>query len=156
MRASKLALTLASAFSFGVAALHVFLAFAGRDWNRYFGAPPEVLTMCEHRPAAFACMTLSMALLFAVWAVYAAAAAGFCRQPPLLFAGLVTIGSIYLLRGLFVLPQLLSARGVRSEAAHEIVFSAASLCAGLLYLYGTTGVRRRRKAADKHAQALSR
>jgi hypothetical protein len=135
--AGRRLLLIAAAASFLVAALHVVIPVAGPSWYRYFGAPSlaaEVERGAAFRPAA---MTLTFAAIFALWGLYAAAGAGYGRRPPLLRAGLLTIGVVYALRGLFFIPQTLGLLAGRSGPSHLLLFSVVSLAIGVCYLVGT-------------------
>ena len=84
-----------------------------------------------------AVLTSFITLAFAVWGLYAFSGAGLIRRLPFLRLGLVLIASIFILRGLGVLPQLYwlltSSRPV--EVRH-IVFSLVSLTVGVFYALG--------------------
>ena len=129
-------LLIASAGSFLIAALHVAIPVMGPSWYRYFGAPSlavEVERGSAFRPAA---MTLTFAAIFALWGLYALAATGHTRRPPFLRPALIAIGLVYVLRGLFIVPQLLVLAAGRTQPIHMLVFSAVSFVLGLCYLEG--------------------
>lgn len=84
-----------------------------------------------------ATVSLGIAVLLALWGAYALAALG--KLPPLPFMrpALFAIAAIYLARGMFLLPQFLG-HNIFSSAyavgAGDLVFSAAVLAAGAIYL----------------------
>jgi hypothetical protein len=91
-----------------------------------------------------AAVTLAVAAVFAVFALYGFSGAGDVRRLPLLRAGLLAIGGIFLLRGLAFVPQLLQAAGGQStEPPRQLVFSGTSLAVGLAYLSGAVRAWRR-------------
>ncbi len=132
-------LPLAGWLSVVVAVLHVVIIFLGPPAYRYFGAGEEMARQAEEGSLAPAAMTLAVAAVFVVFALYAFAGAGLLRRrPPLLRTGLVAIATIYILRGLALLPEM--AQYVRDSGTvmpRQLAFSAVSLTIGLLYLVGT-------------------
>ena len=129
-------LVIAGFLSLGVALLHVVMAFTPR-LARYFGAPERLLSAGR---VPFALVTLLAAAVFALWGLYGLSGAGWLEPLPLLRPALVAIGAIYLFRGAFILPQLLTVPRlvtfkVPTERQH-ILSSAASLTIGIAYLVG--------------------
>jgi hypothetical protein len=128
----------AGVLSAGIALLHVIIIFAGAPAYRYFGAGEEMARQAEAGSSVPGLLTAVVALFFAIFALYALAASLSLPKPPLLRTGLITIGVIYTLRGLFLvsqLPQYMSNEPL--VAFKDLVFSAVSLLIGLLYLIGT-------------------
>ena len=80
-------------------------------------------------------MTVAIAVVLAIWAAYAFSAAGLIGKLPLLRTGLITIATIYLLRGLVLFPALVKAPYPRSD--FDIWSSAIVLVYGLTYAVGT-------------------
>ena len=133
----RVPLLLAASASALIALLHILIPFLGPEAYRFFGAP-ALATAAERgsvvRPAA---MTFAFAIIFAIWALLAASAAGLVRRLPLLRTGLVAIAVVYLLRGLlFLTPQLLLLLAGKHQAPQAVAFSAAALLIGLCYLTG--------------------
>jgi hypothetical protein len=127
------ALTVAGDCSLFLALLHVAFVFAPASVLRFFGAPAWVLS---GGPKAIGA-TLVVALGLGLFAAYAFSGAGRIRPLPLLWIGIWTIGAIYTLRGLLLLPQIVIAlRQPASVAPRFLVFSLVSLVLGLLYLSG--------------------
>lgn len=131
---AKLAMIVAGVLSFLVAILHLAIVFAGASWYRFFGAGEEMAIMAEQGSWIPAIVTLGIALVFAIWAAYAFSAVGLLAKLPFQKIALVTIATIYTLRGLGVLVFF-----IRPELAtsFNIWSSLVSLLIGLLYAYGT-------------------
>jgi hypothetical protein len=122
----------------GVAALHVGIVVAGPAAYRYFGAGERLAAPAAAGSPVPALITLGMTAVFAIMGLYALAGAGFLPRLPLLRAGLVLIGAVYTLRGLFLpleIRRMLLAPG--ALPVRMLVFSAVSLTIGLLVLAGT-------------------
>lgn len=138
MGRERMILTLAGWLSAAVAALHIVIIFFGAPAYRYFGAGEDMARQAEAGSILPAAMTLFIAVVFAVFALYAFAGAGRLRRLPLLRTGLVVIAAIYTLRGLGLIPELMQfAQGSATVMPRQLVFSAVSLTIGLLYLAGT-------------------
>ena len=101
-------------------------------------APGQVLTLSEMaKQSSSLIMILSfvIALIFAIWAIYAFSGAGWLRPLPLLRTGLVVIGIIYILRSLFM-PSEINMVLNEGYPFRFVLYSALSFVAGLLYLLG--------------------
>jgi len=129
-------LALAGWLSVAVAALHVVIVVFGARAYRYFGAGEDMARQAEAGSLVPAAMTLAIAAVFAVFALYAFAGAGRFRRLPLLRTGLVAISAIYLVRGLSLLPELAKYDSGAVLPRH-LAFSFTSLVIGLLYVTGT-------------------
>ena len=128
--------------SAAVAALHVVIVFLGAPAYRYFGAGEDMARQAEAGSFVPAAMTLAIAAVFTIFALYAFSGAGQFRRLPLLRTGLVVISAIYLVRGLLLLSELAGyAQGAGVRPRH-MAFSFTSLVIGLLYLAGTALVWR--------------
>lgn len=79
--------------------------------------------------------SVAIALIFAIWAIYAFSGAGLIGPLPLLRAALIAIGVIYVLRALF-LPTEMRMVLQQGYPFRFVVFSSISLLAGLLHLIG--------------------
>jgi hypothetical protein len=79
--------------------------------------------------------SIVLALIFAIWGIYAFSGAGLITRLPLLRASLIAIAVIYILRSLF-LPTEINMVVNQGYPFRFVVFSAVSLVAGLLYLIG--------------------
>ncbi|MGV8039260.1 MAG: hypothetical protein AB2L07_04030 [Thermoanaerobaculaceae bacterium] len=129
-------LLLAAGCSFFVSALHLAIAAAGPGWYRYFGAPSLADQVERGSALVPTAMTLAIACVFVVWGVYGLSGAGWVRRLPLLRSALVAIGTVYVLRGAFLLPDLLGLWRGAEVPPRLLAFSAFSLVSGVLYLRG--------------------
>ncbi len=136
-------LAVGGALSSAVALLHFVIIFVGAPAYRYFGAGERMARQAERGAIFPAVITLALTLIFALWAAYAFSGAGFIPRLPLLRTALVTIGFVYTLRGLALIPQvwfLVQSGG--DILPRHLFFSAVFLLIGLAYLLGTQQVWR--------------
>lgn len=131
-------LFLAGCGSAAVALLHIAVIVIGPAAYRYFGAP-DLAPLAERGSPAPALVTSALVVVFAVWALYAFSGAGLVRPLPLLRPALLGIGSIYTLRGLLFIPEVVYIVMGKHLAPRMAVFSAVSLAIGILYLVGSWG-----------------
>ena len=89
--------------SLAASALHLAVMAGGADWYRFFGAGEAMARAAERGSPMPTLLTLSIALVLAVWAIYAFAGADVMRRLPFMPGALVAISAAYLLRGAFVL-----------------------------------------------------
>jgi hypothetical protein len=129
----KVWLKIAAGLSFSMAACQVVISV----WPaaaEYFQAPPGLL---NDRVRLFV-VGGTAALIPVLFGVYALSGAGVIRRLPLLRTVLVAVGSLFLLRGLFIILTFLVVLGVRqgplflAGVATHLVF----LSAGIVYLGG--------------------
>ena len=130
-------LVIAGSLGLAVALLHAIIAFSPA-MCRTFGAPESFIA---RGPGVVTVVTLLLAAMFATWGLYGFSGAGWLPRLPFLAPALVGIGSTFTARGLMLFLQLLVRAGVvRSSAPasrRDVVFSAASLVIGIVYLAGT-------------------
>ena len=117
------------------ALLHIGVILGGPDWYRFFGAGEEMAKMAEQGMLYPTILTSGIVLVLAIWSYYAFAGAGRVKKPPLLRIGLITISTIYLLRGLGLLPLLIFKPDLIDSFA--IWSSLIVLTYGLFYSVGT-------------------
>lgn len=117
------------------AAMHVGIIIGGPDWYRFFGAGEAMAQAAEKGRPMPALITLGIATMLAIWAIYAFSGAGVIPRLPLLRTGLVVISAIYLLRALAVVPLLLIP--TQQSPAFWLWSSAIVLIYGLSYAIGT-------------------
>lgn len=138
MRQRERVLVLAGWLSIAIAVLHVAIVFFGAPAYRYFGAGEDMARQSEAGSLVPAVLTLVIAAVFGVFALYAFAGAGRFRRLPLLRIGLAAISAIYLVRGLSLFPELAKyAQDSGAVPPRYLAFSLTSLVVGLLYLAGT-------------------
>ncbi|AXK70944.1 hypothetical protein DWG18_00650 [Lysobacter sp. TY2-98] len=133
-------LVLAAALSALAAVLHVAVIAGGPDWYRFFGAGERMARLAEARSPVPTVVTLGIALVLAVWATYAASAAGLIRPLPLTAAALVAITGVYVLRGLAVLP---AAAMPALRTPFNLWSSAICLAIGVVHAVGLWQVWKR-------------
>ncbi|MBU2512517.1 hypothetical protein KJ966_14370 [bacterium] len=132
-------LILGGLISLSIAFLHIILIFFGAPAYRYFGAGETMAIMAESGSPVPALLTLMIAGVFMIFALYAFSGAKILKPLPLLRPILFTIGLIFSLRGLllFYSLYLLWISPLPTEAIKHILFSLVSLGTGILYLSGT-------------------
>lgn len=94
--------------SFLAATLHLAVIAGGPDWYRYFGAGEEMALAAERGAVMPALVTFGIAVILALWGLYAFSGAGLVRRIPLLRPALVGITTIYLARGLLIVPLVIA------------------------------------------------
>jgi hypothetical protein len=124
-----------------ISLLHVVLALKP-ELFRSFG-PGEGSTLAQRAAEGSKGTTIAtvvLALIFALWAAYAFSGARLIGALPLLRAGLIAIGVIYIIRSLFVVSEIEMVLSI-GYPFRFVVFSTISLVAGLLYLIGGLALR---------------
>lgn len=116
------------------ALLHLAVIVGGPDWYRFFGAGEDMARMAERGLWQPALMTLGIAAVLSIWALYAFAGAGRFPKLPLMRTALVLISGIYLARGLLIIPILISPV---ARTPFNIWSSLTVLVYGLVYAVGT-------------------
>ena len=99
-------LLLAGSMSAAASLLHLGVIAGGPAWYRFFGAGEGMARMAERGDPTAALITVGIAGVLAVWAAYAFSGAGLIPRLPLLRTGLIVISTIYLLRGLVLIPAI--------------------------------------------------
>lgn len=137
-------LVVGAALSAVAAVLHLCVIAGGAPWYRFFGAGEEMARAAEAGRLFPAVVTFAIALVLALWAVYALSGAGAIRQLPWTKPALMAITSVYLARGLAVVPLL---TWMRSESTPFLVWSSViCLGYGLVHLVGLMQVWSRLEA----------
>lgn len=103
-------LVTAAGLSILTAALHLGIILFGAPWYRFFGAGRRMVRMAEAGDWRTAAITLCIALVLAIWALYGLSGAGVLPRLPLLKLSLCLITAAYLGRGLIIVPISLFAR----------------------------------------------
>ena len=117
------------------ALLHIATIIGGASWYRFFGAGERMAIMAEQGAWQPTAVTLIITVILFIWAFYAFSGAGLIRTLPLLKVVLITIASIYIIRGLALLPALFF---IPDKVNNFLVWSSLiSLIFGLCYAIGT-------------------
>jgi hypothetical protein len=129
----RLWLKVAAGLSFSMAACQTVISV----WPaaaEYFQAPPSLL---DDRVRLFV-VGGTAALIPVLFGLYALSGAGVIRRLPLLRTALVGVGSLFLLRGLFIILTFLKALGVLQGQASlpGVASHAVFLSTGIVYLGG--------------------
>ncbi len=128
-------LVVAGGLSATAALLHLAVIAGGPDWYRFFGAGEGMARAAEQGLPQPALITLGIAAVLAVWAAYAFSGAGLIFRLPLVRTALVAITTVYLLRGLILVPLLLLRPHVVD--AFTVWSSLIVLAYGVAYAVGT-------------------
>jgi hypothetical protein len=115
--------------------LHLAIIAGGPAWYRLFGAGEGLAQMAERGDYYPALLAVAIAAMLFLWSAYAFSGAGLIPRLPLLRTGLCVISAIYLLRGLAILPLLVT----RPDLAGAFAWwsSAIVLLFGTAYAIGT-------------------
>jgi len=115
--------------------MHIAIIIGGPDWYRAFGAGERMAQAAARGAIMPTLVTLGIASILAIWALYAFSGAGLIRRLPLLRTGLVVITAIYLARGLALFPALI----FRPDLVDGFIFwsSLVVLAYGATYAIGT-------------------
>jgi hypothetical protein len=126
-----------------IAIFHVILVLRPELYAYVAPGQGDVLSqMAEQGSTLTTIATITLAIIFAIWAIYAFSGAGLLPQQPLLRPLLIAIAVIYILRGLFLLTEIKMVLE-QGYALRFVLFSSLSLVTGLLYLVGTLGLPRK-------------
>ena len=149
-RSGDRALVLGGAFTGVASLLHVAIIIGGADWYRFFGAGERMARLAERGSAYPAVITAFIAVVLAVWSLYALSGAGLIPRLPLLRIALFVIAAIYLMRGIFGLPYVLLiddpySHQLRVRMTFMILSSAICIGLGLCYAIGAKYIQERSK-----------
>ena len=139
INSGKRYLIAAGSASAAIGVLHLVCIVIGGPAYRYFGAGERLAQRAEAGSLQPAAMTLVFAVAFFVLAAYGFSGAGVMRRLPLLRTALVASAVVYLLRGLFVISEVVALTGGRAIPPRFVVFSLVSLAVGIFYALGTIG-----------------
>jgi hypothetical protein len=126
-------LILASLINFAIAGLHIYIITQGAPAYRTFGAGEQMAQAAEKGSSIPALVTFGIAFVFFIWGLYALAGARVIPELPWTRAILITIATIYVLRGAGVV--LVPMFGIKLNS-FLIITSLVSLTAGLLHAAG--------------------
>lgn len=141
----ELLLKIGGSLNIAIALLHLVIIGVGAPAYRYFGAGERMAAWAQAGSPVPAAITVGLALLFAVFGLYAFSAANAFRRLPFLIPALLCIGGVYTLRGILVVPAVLHPSP--EVPVERLVFSVVALVVGSLYLVGTRMVWARLKGA---------
>src|SRR5687767_2094245 len=122
--------------SLAIALLHIAIIFAGPGAYLFFGAGREMADADAAGSWIPDLLTLSVAVVFLVFALYGFSGAGMIRRLPLLKTGLIVIASVYTLRGLGILGDLMNYFQLDHYPFRNIIFSSFALLTGINYTAG--------------------
>ncbi|MFW5498055.1 MULTISPECIES: hypothetical protein [unclassified Maridesulfovibrio] len=123
---------------FLIAILHIVIIIVGPKAYRYFGAGEELASLAEKHSPIPPLLTAFIAIVLAVFGLYAFSGAGEFARMPMLGPVLIIIGTIFSIRGLILPVQLFKLlKNPHKTETKEIFFSIISLLTGLCLLYGT-------------------
>ena len=128
-------LVVAGSMSALASLIHVGCIAAGPSWYRIFGAPEPLIRAVENGNPTLHWITAGIAFILAIWSAYAFSGAGLIRRLPLVRTALVAITTIYLARGLLIVP--VAAQLSFEEAPGEYWSSAIVLLYGIVHAVGT-------------------
>ena len=118
--------------------LHIAIIIGGAEWYRFFGAGEELASMSENGSWYPGLLTFVISVVLFVWGLYAFSGARLIRKLPFLKIALVLIATIYLFRGIAIIPVYFFQRDIVDEFL--IWSSAICLIYGVLYVVGTAQV----------------
>ncbi|MFT6036842.1 MAG: putative oxidoreductase, partial [Marivirga sp.] len=121
--------------------LHVAILFGGPQWYRFFGAGEGMAQLAENGSNSPLIVTMAIAIVLAIWAMYAFSGAGYIKQLPLLKPILLAIAIIYIMRGVLGIPLVFYIEDpylneLQEKLTFMIVSSSISFGIGILYFVG--------------------
>lgn len=120
-----------------LALVHVACIFAGEATARFFTAPRPVLELIRSGSWLIVPVCLAIVAVLGAFGLYAWSAAGKMRRLPWLRGGIVTVGVIFTLRGLLLIPQAAVMLHHPGAFPWQVpVFSLVALALGLAHLAG--------------------
>ncbi|HEX7312645.1 MAG TPA: hypothetical protein VF297_01920 [Pyrinomonadaceae bacterium] len=127
----NLALLLAGVGSLAASLLHLACIAGGAEWYRFFGAGERMARMAARGHWYPTVVTLCIAAVLGVWALYAWSGAGLIPRLPLLRLGLCVITGVYLLRALAFVPL----QGFFPGNSAAFWYWSSGICLGLGLLH---------------------
>jgi hypothetical protein len=130
----NLTLVLAGAGSLAASLLHLACVAGGPGWYRFFGAGERMARMAARGHWYPAAVTLGIAAVLGVWALYAWSGSGMVARLPFRRPVLCAVTGVYLLRALAFVP--LRAVFPGNSTAFWYWSSGVCLALGLLHAVG--------------------
>ncbi|MCP3940172.1 MAG: hypothetical protein GY710_01650 [Desulfobacteraceae bacterium] len=138
MKKFKHILVFSGVLSLVLAIFQIIISFSP-SLSLYFGAPEALVKNIY----MLIIVSFAIAGILGIFGLYAISGAGYIRALPWLKQGLLLISSIFILRGLLVIPEFLVIMGVIQSsipiAPRFVVFSIGSLMIGFFFITGTIG-----------------
>lgn len=128
-------LFMGSIASFTAAIAHLGCIVFGAPWYRFFGAGEQMAKMAEAGDSHPTIVTSMLVLILFTWGLYGLSGTRLILKLPLLKTALITISSIYILRGVlfvFLMPTF-----PENSLTFWLISSFICLLIGLLYAWGT-------------------
>jgi len=120
--------------SFSAALAHIGVIIVGPSWYRLFGAGESMARQAEAGSVYPGLITFGIASVLAVWGMFALSGAGVLPPFPLLKWGLLGITSVYLLRGLIVVPAAIF--DTKFQTSFWLVSSSICTGFGIVHFIG--------------------
>lgn len=119
-------LYIAGLLNFAIAIMHIAIIIGGPKWYRFFGAGERMARLAEEKSVLPALLTFTIAVILAIWGMYAWAVAGILPALPFQQFILAAITIVYFLRGFggLVLPFLSDHPYVRENSIGFWMFSS--------------------------------
>ncbi len=136
----QMQLIIAGSLSFLAALLHVAIIFGGPEWYRFFGAGEQMASLAETGSQYPTFVTTVIALILAVFALYAFSGAGVIIKLPLMKIALCLITFVYLVRGIagLILPFVSNHPAIAENSlTFWLVSSLICMVFGAFHLFGT-------------------
>ena len=122
----NLSLAIGGALSLIASLLHIAIIFKGAEWYRFFGAGERYACASERGEIWPSIVTFGIATILFTWAMYAFSGGGLIRPLPWLKPILLMITSIYILRGIAIVPLYFLAR----KRATTFMIWSSLICIG--------------------------
>jgi hypothetical protein len=125
MMAARPFLLAAGWMSVAASLLHFACIVGGPDWYRFLGAGEEMAVAAERGSLVPPLVTAFIAIVLAVWAVYAFGAAGIGWRPPLARTALIAISTVLLARAAMA---FVPAFWLAENQTLAFIFTTSAIC----------------------------
>jgi hypothetical protein len=118
--------------------IHIGCIFFGASWYRFFGAGEQMAMLAEQGSLKPTIITSGIVIVLAIWSLYAFSAAGLILKLPLMRIALITITSVYLLRGIVGFVFAADPLGHHLGNSSQFWFWSSTICLflGAVHLIG--------------------
>jgi hypothetical protein len=113
---------------------HLACIIGGPSWFIFARAPQQVIDSAQQGTLLAPFSTTVVAAAMFACTIFAFSAAGIIRKVPLVTPALMTIAVLCTLRGLIIIPTLMSTKGID---VWQVVASAIWLYVGICFIVGT-------------------